>query len=173
MTHYSFHTRFYFSFGGKVARLGGGHKGEWRWVGLGCLMWNSQRSNKKLNKRWTPRPATTKIPTNCHTTMYHSCQEADRTPNCPRGFSSALISSLLLRPVYTTVCLFPCLHVWTCCLSISSSTNLSDLALPFHLCSWTQLCNSQACDPHSPTLQRKTSPPQTFTDACPSAISYL
>jgi hypothetical protein len=38
----------YFLWVGKVARKEGKYQGMRRWVGLGCMMWNSQRVNKKL-----------------------------------------------------------------------------------------------------------------------------
>ena len=39
---------FLIKFGEHVTGVRGRYRWIWRWVGLGCMMWNSQRTNKEL-----------------------------------------------------------------------------------------------------------------------------
>jgi hypothetical protein len=49
VTCYSFYNEIlFFSVWGEIARVEGRYKGRGRWVELGCMVWNSQRTNAKF-----------------------------------------------------------------------------------------------------------------------------
>lgn len=53
VTHSSLHNEIFFSVVGEVARVESKYKGKERWVGLGYLMWNSQRLKSKIQREET------------------------------------------------------------------------------------------------------------------------
>jgi hypothetical protein len=62
LSHHSFHSEIlfvgWFSSGEEVARVWSGYEGTGRWIGLGSMIWNSQRINKKLKKKSIPSNST-------------------------------------------------------------------------------------------------------------------